>query len=94
MLKSLLAHDEPDLTLTNLIYSGLYKYDSNGQLVPDLADGMPKISEDQKQYTINLKQNVKWHNGKSLTADDVVFTIQTLQDPSYKSPLRVLWSSR
>ncbi|MCL5667033.1 MAG: peptide ABC transporter substrate-binding protein [Patescibacteria group bacterium] len=92
-LNPLLAHSETDLSLIRLIYSGLYKYDDNGQLVPDLAEGMPQISEDQKQYTINLKPNVKWHNGKSFTADDVIFTIQTLKDPAYKSPLSSLWQS-
>ncbi|MDR3643406.1 MAG: peptide ABC transporter substrate-binding protein [Candidatus Doudnabacteria bacterium] len=92
-LNPLLASQEPDLSLTNLIFSGLYKYDSNGQLVPDLADGMPVISADQKQYTINLKHNAKWQNGKPVTADDVVFTIQTLQDPDFKSPLRAAWQS-
>lgn len=92
-INPLLARQEPDLTLTRLVFSGLYKYNSNGQLVPDLADGMPTISQDQKQYTVNLKKNAKWHNGKPVTADDVIFTIQTLQDPAYKSPLRALWQS-
>ena len=92
-INPLLATKEPDLTLTNLLFSGLYKYDSNGQLQPDLADGMPVISADEKQYTVNLKKNVKWHNGKTFNADDVVFTIQTLQDPNYKSPLRALWQA-
>jgi ABC-type transport system substrate-binding protein len=53
-INPLLAHDEPDLSLTNLIYSGLYKYDNKGQITPDLADSMPVISQDQKQYTINF----------------------------------------
>ncbi len=92
-INPLLARTEPDLSLTKLVFSGLYKYDSNGQLVPDLANGMPQISPDQKQYTINLKPNVKWHNGKALTADDIIFTIQTLKDPTYKSPLRGLWQT-
>jgi peptide/nickel transport system substrate-binding protein len=92
-INPLLATMDPDLSLTNLVFSGLYKYDSNGLLAPDLADGMPQISDDQKQYTINLKHNVKWQNGKPLTADDVVFTVQLLQDPDYKSPLWPLWQA-
>lgn len=92
-INPLLATMEPDTTLTNLVFSGLYKYDQNGQLVPDLADGMPTISADQKQYTVNLKRNAKWHNGKPVTADDVLFTIQTLQDPNFKSPFNPLWQS-
>lgn len=92
-INPLLARQDPDLSLTKLVFSGLYKYDAAGHLVPDLADGQPVISADQKQYTVNLKQNVKWHNEKPLTADDVVFTINTIKDPAFKSPLRSLWLS-
>ena len=92
-INPLLAGQEPDLSLTNLVFSGLYKYGPDGQLVPDLADGMPTISQDQKQYTINIKRDAKWQNGKPLTADDVIFTIGLLQDPDYKSPLWPLWQA-
>lgn len=92
-LNPLLAHQETDLALVRLVYSGLYKYDHNGQLVPDLAAAMPEISEDQKQYIVKLKNNVKWHNDKLFTADDVIFTFQILKDQAYKSPLRPLWLS-
>jgi len=87
-INPLLANTEPDLSLVNLVFSGLYKYNADGQLAPDLADGMPTVSDDQKTYTVNLKRNVTWQDGKTFTADDVIFTIQTLQDPNYKSPLR------
>ncbi|HVY68006.1 MAG TPA: peptide ABC transporter substrate-binding protein [Patescibacteria group bacterium] len=92
-LNPLLARQDPDLTLTRLIFSGLYKYNAAGQLVPDLADGLPQISDDQKQYTVSLRRDAKWQNGKPVTADDVIFTIQTLQDPDYKSPLRASWQA-
>ena len=92
-INPLLANVEPDISLTNLVFSGLYKYNTDGQLVPDLADGMPKISDDQKQYAINIKHSAKWHNGKPLTADDVVFTINLLKDPNFKSPLWPLWQA-
>ncbi len=92
-INPLLAHQESDLALTKLVFSGLYKFDNKGQLQPDLADGLPEISPDQKTYTINLKKDIKWHNDKPFNADDVVFTIQILKDPAYKSPLRNLWMS-
>lgn len=90
-INPLLAHTDTDIALTKLIYSGLYKYNNQGTLTPDLAETMPMISEDQKQYTISLKKNVKWHNDKNFTADDVIFTIQTLKDVNYKSPFRSMW---
>jgi peptide/nickel transport system substrate-binding protein len=92
-INPLLAHNEADLSLSRLIFSSLYKFNNDGSLIPDLADGMPQISEDQKQYTITLKQNVKWHNDKPLTADDVVYTFQTLKDQNFKSPFRSMWQS-
>jgi peptide/nickel transport system substrate-binding protein len=92
-INPLLAHTEQDLSLVKLVFSGLYKYDGSGKLVPDLAESLPQISPDQKQYTVSLKHNVKWHNGKPFTADDVVFTMQTLQDPAYKSPSLGMWQS-
>jgi peptide/nickel transport system substrate-binding protein len=91
LINPLSAATNTDLAITNLVFSGLYTYSTDGSIIPDLADGMPAISEDQKQYTIKLKQNVKWHDNRQFTADDVIFTIQTLQDPAYKSPLRGEW---
>lgn len=92
-INPLLANQDPDISLTNLVFSGLYKYNIDGQIAPDLADGLPIISDDQKQYTVNLNHNAKWHNGKPLTADDIIFTISLLKDPAFKSPLWPLWQS-
>lgn len=92
-INPLLAHSDTDLALTRLVFSGLYKFDSKGLLTPDLAEGLPIISQDQKQYTVNLKKNAKWHDDKPFNADDVIFTFQTIKDPAYKSPLRGSWSA-
>lgn len=87
-INPLLATSDTDKALARLVFSGLYKYDANGQVVPDLAEGMPEIDETQKIYTIHLRKNAKWHNDKPVTADDVVFTFKTLQDTTFNSPLR------
>lgn len=92
-INPVLAFQEPDTSLMKLVFSGLYKFDNQGNLIPDLAEGMPTLSEDQKQYTINLKRNAKWHNGRPVTADDVVFTINLVKNPDFKSPQKTLWQS-
>ncbi len=79
-----------DSDLVQLIYSGLMKYDSQGNLEKDLARDY-EVSEDKKTYTFYLRQNILWHDGESLTAADVVFTFNILKDPQYKSPLRLNW---
>jgi len=79
-----------DRDLIELIYNGLYKIDGQGGLEPNLAEKI-EISPDGKTYTVFLKDNVFWHDGLPFTADDVVFTIETIQDPKIKSPLLLNW---
>lgn len=81
---------DADADLTRVIYSGLFTYNKEGKAIPDIAQDF-NVSEDSKTYTVFLRQNVKWHDGEQLTAEDVIFTFKLLQDPSYKSPLRQLW---
>lgn len=81
---------EADSDLAQIIYSGLFKYDNKGEIVPDLAESF-ELSEDKRIYTVHLRQGVLWHDGQSFTADDVYYTATILQDPMYKSPLRQNW---
>lgn len=81
---------EADADLTQLIYSGLFNYNSKGEIVEDLAERY-ETSEDKKTYTVYLRKNAKWHDGKALDASDVYFTISILKDQAYKSPLRFNW---
>lgn len=83
--------NDTDRDLIGLIYSGMLRYNSAGELVPDLALHEPEIEEGGKAVTVSLKENVRWHDGAPFGADDVVFTIVTIQDPAYKSPIRANW---
>lgn len=85
-----LSSNDTDRDLVQLIYSKIFSYDAEGNLQPDLAESY-SVSPDGKSYTINLRKDVTWHDGKPLTADDVTFTIKSIQDPSYKSSLRPNW---
>ena len=79
-----------DRDLTTLVYSGLMKYNEEGKLIPDLIKSY-EISSDGLNYTVNLKDNVHWHDGVELTADDVIFTIQIAQNSDYGSMERFNW---
>src|SRR5262245_5892023 len=61
--------------LTNHIFEGLYSLDDGYRPIPMLAEGMPTISKDGLTYTIKLRQGIKFHNGKEMTSDDVVPSI-------------------
>src|SRR3989449_7805749 len=58
-------------TLTNHIYEGLYSLDSSNRPIPMLAE-THTVSKDGFTYTFKLRQGVKFHNGKEMTAEDVV----------------------
>ena len=78
-----------DRDLVELIFAGLMKYE-NGKIVPDLAKDY-KILEEGKVYEFYLKENLFWQDGKPLTVDDVIFTLEMIQNPDVKSPLRGSW---
>ena len=61
-------------------------FDSFMNLIKDY-----KISDDRQTYTIILKDNLRWSDGKSLTSDDVIFTIDTIQNAGSRSPLLQTW---
>lgn len=79
-----------DADLSSLIFSSLLRTDADGKLQNDLAESY-EISEDKLTYTFHIKQNAKWHDGKSLTTDDIIYTIKTIQDDSFYSPLIANW---
>lgn len=79
-----------DASVSRLLFDGLLKYDERGQLVGSLAQEW-SVDERGSTYTVTLKPNLMWHDGKPVTADDVVFTYQTIQNPDAKSPLLTSW---
>ena len=79
-----------DKDLTELIFSSLMTYDNNSNIVPDLINEY-SIEDDGKTISFSIKENVKWHDGVPLTIDDVIFTVDLVQDPEYLSPLRTNW---
>ena len=78
--------NDVDRDLTRLIFSGLMRYDHRQRVVPDLAASYT-VSEDKKVYTFELKKDVTWHDGEPFTARDVVYSIETIQNPLANSPL-------
>ncbi len=63
----------------SLVFSGLTRLATNGEVEPDLATGW-EISADGITYTFHLRRNVVWHDGYPFTASDVLFTFGLLQD--------------
>ncbi len=78
--------NDVDGDLEKLIFSRLFSVNGKGQAVNDLAEDY-SLSEDGKTYTIHLRK-ASWPTGEAVTADDVVFTFNAIENPDFKSPLR------
>jgi ABC-type transport system substrate-binding protein len=59
----------------NLIFSNLIRANYAGILQPELANYW-EISPDGREFTFSLRRNIRFHNGKPLTADDVIYTLK------------------
>jgi peptide/nickel transport system substrate-binding protein len=90
LVNPVLAVSDADKDLVAIVYSGLMRRSSDGTFIPDLADSYT-VSPDGLTYTFILKKNTKFHDGKKLTVDDIIFTINKIKDPTIKSPKRASW---
>ena len=62
--------------ITQHVFETLYAFDGKWEAAPLLAAALPEISDGGKLYTIGLRQGVKFHDGSTMTADDVVASLQ------------------
>ncbi len=86
----LYAAGSVDNAVSQLIFSGLLKFDHNNKLAGNLAESWV-ADEREVMYTVTLRPNLKWQDGKPLTAEDVVFTYRTIQNADAQSPLFNSW---
>ncbi len=74
------ANNDIDRDLIEIVFSSL----------DDLAENY-QVSEDNRSWTATLKKDLSWSDGESITAEDIVFTLETIQDPSNNLPLYSTW---
>ncbi len=80
--------NDVDQDLTRLVFNGLVRYNDDYEIIPDLTESW-SISEDKKQYTFIIRNDVRWHDGEPFTINDVLFTFQAIKDKNFKSPLNL-----
>jgi ABC-type transport system substrate-binding protein len=72
------------VTLIQQIFDGLVQFDQNLNVVPALATNW-RVSADSLTYTFTIRQDAKFHNGRSVTADDFVYSFTRILDPKEES---------
>jgi peptide/nickel transport system substrate-binding protein len=72
----------PNILFNETVYSGLVKYGLDGVTPkPDLAESWS--TPDAKVWTFKLRRDVRWHDGRPFTAEDVKFTFDAMLDPKW-----------
>src|SRR6266542_496553 len=84
-LNPVLAATSVDDDVVRLVFSGLTRYRSDGSIESDLAASFT-TSDDGKVWTFQIRDDAKWHDGKPVVSDDVVYTVALLQDKAYVGP--------
>lgn len=91
-LNPLYASSSSEVAASRLLFSSLFSYDQSGHLRTDVAKSI-SIDDKGLNYIVTLRDNVYWHDGQKMTADDVVFTINTIKNSQtrVRSSLRSNW---
>jgi peptide/nickel transport system substrate-binding protein len=84
------ARSSADRELVSLLFRGLVRLGPDGTVVPDLASRW-EVDQTGSQWTFHLRPGLTWQDGQPLTSDDVVFTVQTLNNPDYTGPGADSW---
>jgi len=87
VLNPILSTDSSSSAVEGVVFSGMVRVNENLEVIPDMADRWT-VSKDGKIWTFYLKKNIKWHDGKPFTADDVVFTFNSILNPKVNSVRR------
>ncbi len=67
------------------VYNNLITKNEKGELVNSLAEDITE--EDPTTYTVKLREGVKFHNGETLTADDVIFSLKRISESEKYGPV-------
>jgi peptide/nickel transport system substrate-binding protein len=79
-LNAVLQSSAPEAQVLQYVQRNLFDFDATLALVPGLAQGL-EVSPDGLSYTITLREDAVWEDGKPVTAADAVFTIRKIVDP-------------
>lgn len=78
--------NKPDRVLEYLIYPSLFRLDVQGNLTNELVDNY-SVGDNGKEYIFKIKSGITWDDNTPLTVDDIIFTLDTIKNPDYNSPL-------
>ena len=85
-------NNSADRDVDRLLFSGLVKFDERGLPQKDLAEAWG-VAQDGTVYNFSIRPNAVWHDGKPVTSDDVIFTIDRMKGAGslYPQDVKDVW---
>jgi len=80
------AYDTLSTAACRLLYDGLLDYDYDGEMIPSLAAKLPVVSDDGRVFRFELRDGIKFHNGREITAEDISWSMHRLLSQRIGSP--------
>ncbi len=87
-----LAADSASLRASAPLFPNLYQANPDLSVSPDLAESMPILSTNRKQWTVKLRRNARWSDGRTIVADDVLATIAIQRNPALVTDVVFDWT--
>ena len=85
-LNPILANDSASSEITDWLFSGLFKYDKDGNPTVDLAKSY--TFETPTKLIIKLRDDILWHDNERFTSKDVIFTYEKIIDPKVLNSIK------
>lgn len=83
-IDTLRAYSNEEAMLCLLVYETLVTLGDQGEIIPCLAESLPTISNNSRSFRFQLRKGVLFSNGREMTAEDVVFSLERIIDPTFE----------
>ena len=92
-MNPLYANTSSEKTLARLLFANLMSPDTTGHMKGELAKQVKKVDDDAAKWRLTLRDNLFWSDGEPITTDDLLYTIDLLQNTDAKTTVAVDFAS-
>ena len=90
-LNPFFASSDPEKSFAKLAFASLYDVDTSGKINTELADSV-FTNNNFLDFNLKIRQDAEWSDGKKITADDVIFTVNLLKNKLVNSSRYESWT--
>lgn len=92
-MNPLYANTSSEKTLARLLFANLMSPDTTGHMKGELAKQVKKVDGDAAKWRLTLRDNLYWSDGEPITSDDLLYTIELIENDAAKTTIGVDFGS-